>query len=44
MMGGYIDATTAFIVVNELIQSIWGWLTPFYYWNFIHPLLDLEDE
>ena len=28
MLGGYISATTAFIVVNQLIPGIYGWLIP----------------
>lgn len=28
MIGGYIAAITAFIVVNHLIPGIWGWFTP----------------
>lgn len=28
MIGGYIAATTAFIVVNQFIPNIWGWLAP----------------
>lgn len=28
MLGGYISATTAFIVVNQLISGIYGWLIP----------------
>ncbi len=28
MTGGYIAATTAFFVVNEILPGIWGWITP----------------
>jgi uncharacterized membrane protein len=28
MMGGYISATTAFVVVNSIIPSVWGWFVP----------------
>jgi hypothetical protein len=28
MIGGFIAATTAFIVVNEIIPGIYGWLSP----------------
>ena len=28
IMGGYISAVTAFIVVNQLIPGIYGWLIP----------------
>ncbi len=28
MLGGYISATTAFVVVNEFFSSIYGWFVP----------------
>lgn len=28
MMGGYISASTAFVVVNELLPGIWAWFGP----------------
>lgn len=28
MLGGYISATTAFVVVNEFFPSIYGWFVP----------------
>lgn len=28
MMGGYISAVTAFVVVNELLPGIWAWFGP----------------
>lgn len=28
MTGGYIAAVTAFIVVNQFLPGLWGWLTP----------------
>ena len=28
MSGGYIAAVTAFVVVNEFIPGIYGWLSP----------------
>ena len=28
MIGGYIAATTAFIVVNQLLPGLYGWLSP----------------
>lgn len=28
MIGGYIAATTAFFVVNEILPGIWNWFTP----------------
>jgi uncharacterized membrane protein len=28
MVGGYISAVTAFVVVNHLLPGIWGWLSP----------------
>ena len=28
MIGGYISAVTAFVVVNDFFQSIWGWFVP----------------
>ena len=28
MIGGYISAVTAFVVVNELFPGIWGWFAP----------------
>ncbi|MEZ4938412.1 MAG: DUF2306 domain-containing protein [Crocinitomicaceae bacterium] len=28
MMGAYISATTAFVVVNQLLPGVWGWFAP----------------
>ena len=28
MIGGYISATTAFVVVNEFFTGIYGWFIP----------------
>ena len=28
MMGGYISASTAFVVVNQLLPGIWAWFGP----------------
>jgi uncharacterized membrane protein len=28
MTGGYIAAVTAFLVVNEILPGLWGWLSP----------------
>lgn len=28
MIGGFIAATTAFFVVNEVLPGLWGWLAP----------------
>jgi NADH:ubiquinone oxidoreductase subunit 5 (subunit L)/multisubunit Na+/H+ antiporter MnhA subunit len=28
MLGGYISATTAFVVVNEFFPSFYGWFIP----------------
>jgi uncharacterized membrane protein len=28
MMGGYISASTAFVVVNELLPGVWAWFGP----------------
>jgi hypothetical protein len=28
MMGGYISAVTAFIVVNQLLPGVYGWIAP----------------
>ena len=44
MLGGYISAVTAFIVVNQFIPGISGWLTPRCFWCCVHKLLVLETE
>jgi hypothetical protein len=40
MIGGYIAAVTAFVVVNNMFPSFWGWFAPtlvgvpyILYWN-----------
>ena len=40
MTGGYIAAFTAFVVVNQILPGVYGWLTPtalgtiyIMYWN-----------